>query len=189
MAASKEAPGDLAIVRAFVNTLDLESGTDELADPASLGAWLAARGLLDPKVTPGEDDARRARELREALRELLLANNDGHPVPEAAAVVDEIAGRASLRLRVGPDGVARLWAEGEGVDRSLGRLLVIVYRSMEAGTWPRLKVCRSDTCRWAFYDQSKNRSGHWCSMAVCGSQHKAREYRRRRSRAAHDAHA
>ena len=70
-------------------------------------------------------------------------------------------------------------AEAPGVDGALGRLLVIVYRAMETGTWPRLKACRSDTCQWAFYDHSKNRSGHWCSMAVCGSQHKARTYRER----------
>lgn len=46
-------------------------------------------------------------------------------------------------------------------------------------TWPRLKACREDTCRWAFYDHSKNRSGHWCSMEVCGARHKARQYRAR----------
>jgi predicted RNA-binding Zn ribbon-like protein len=51
---------------------------------------------------------------------------------------------------------------------------------MEADTWSRLKACRDDTCKWAFYDHSKNRSGHWCSMEVCGSRHKARQYRERR---------
>ena len=51
---------------------------------------------------------------------------------------------------------------------------------MENDTWPRLKACRDDTCQWAFYDHSKNRSGHWCSMEVCGSRHKARQYRERR---------
>ncbi|HKC76276.1 MAG TPA: CGNR zinc finger domain-containing protein [Chloroflexota bacterium] len=44
----------------------------------------------------------------------------------------------------------------------------------------RLKICRNETCRWAFYDYSKNRSGAWCTMAVCGSRSKARTYRQRR---------
>ena len=47
------------------------------------------------------------------------------------------------------------------------------------GTWHRLKACADDGCRWAFYDHSKNRRGRWCSMAVCGNQHKARAYRER----------
>jgi predicted RNA-binding Zn ribbon-like protein len=47
------------------------------------------------------------------------------------------------------------------------------------GTWTHLKVCRSDTCRWAFYDHSKNGRSCWCSMRVCGSREKARTYRAR----------
>jgi len=46
-------------------------------------------------------------------------------------------------------------------------------------TWERLKVCRSDGCRWAFYDRSKNGRSCWCSMRVCGSREKARTYRAR----------
>ena len=34
------APGELEIVRRFVNTLDIESGTDELASPGALLGWL-----------------------------------------------------------------------------------------------------------------------------------------------------
>jgi predicted RNA-binding Zn ribbon-like protein len=51
---------------------------------------------------------------------------------------------------------------------------------MENGEWQRLKACRKDTCLWAFYDHSKNRSRHWCSMEVCGGQEKARAYRQRK---------
>src|SRR5579862_7773753 len=39
------APGRLELVRAFVNTLDIEERTDELDSPAALASWLAARGL------------------------------------------------------------------------------------------------------------------------------------------------
>jgi predicted RNA-binding Zn ribbon-like protein len=180
-AQSKEAPGDLAVVRAFVNTLDIDHGIEELGDPASLAAWLSARGLLDEETQASAADLRRATWLREALRELLLSNNDKRPVPaDAARILDDVAARARLRLRVDAGGSARLEAEGRGVEGALGRLLVIVYRAMETDTWSRLKACREDTCKWAFYDHSKNRSGHWCSMEVCGSRHKARQYRERR---------
>ena len=178
---SKEAPGDLAVVRAFVNTLDIDEGMEELGDPAALAAWLAAHGLLDEGLEASAADVRRATWLREALRQLLLSNNDRRPVPaDAAKVLDDVAARARLRLRVDAGGSARLEAEGRGVDGALGRLLVVVYRAMETDTWSRLKACREDTCKWAFYDHSKNRSGHWCSMEVCGSRHKARQYRERR---------
>ena len=47
------------------------------------------------------------------------------------------------------------------------------------GTWDRLKACPWDTCRWAFYDRSKNRSGRWCRMDVCGNRAKAAAFRAR----------
>jgi len=85
-------------------------------------------------------------------------------------------------VQIDGDGHAQLAPVATGVDTALGRLLAIVYTAMAEGTWPRLKVCRSETCRWAFYDSSKNRSGAWCTMAVCGSRVKARSYRQRRRR-------
>jgi predicted RNA-binding Zn ribbon-like protein len=76
-----------------------------------------------------------------------------------------------------------------GIDGALGRLLAIVFRAMNDGTWERLKACPADDCEWAFYDWSKNGSGTWCDMAVCGNRAKARAYRERRQRgaAAHPA--
>ena len=50
------APGDLATLQAFVNSLDIEQGTDELATPAGLASWLQEAGLvahLDEQ--PGRD--------------------------------------------------------------------------------------------------------------------------------------
>jgi predicted RNA-binding Zn ribbon-like protein len=70
------------------------------------------------------------------------------------------------------------------VDGALAALLAIVHDAMVAGSWARLKACREHTCAWAFYDHSKNRSGAWCSMSVCGSRSKARTYRQRRKTAA-----
>jgi predicted RNA-binding Zn ribbon-like protein len=178
---SKEAPGDLAVVRAFVNTRDIDHGVEELDAPEALVAWLAGQGLIDVHATARPGDVRRAVRFREALRDLLLSNNDGHSMPiEAGRALNEVAARARLRLRVDEGGAARLEVTGDTVDAALGRLLVTVYRAMEDDTWPRLKACREDTCQWAFYDHSKNRSGHWCSMEVCGSRNKARQYRERR---------
>jgi len=69
--------------------------------------------------------------------------------------------------------------EAAGTAGALGHIVASVSDAMTDRTWFRLKACADERCRWAFYDQSKNRSGHWCSMEVCGNRSKARQFRRR----------
>ena len=184
----KAAPGELNHIRRFVNTLDLEERTDEIAEPAALRDWLAERDLIDPGAALGSDDVASAHEVREALRKLLLANN-GDPVDQAAVeTLNDAAARADLQVRFAPDGAARLAPVQSAIDGAIGRLLAIVFRAMADGTWPRLKACAfHDRCEWAFYDWSKNRSGTWCDMAVCGNRAKAAAYRERRRGATAEA--
>jgi predicted RNA-binding Zn ribbon-like protein len=135
----------------FVNTADLEGGTDALADP-------------------------RARDVREAIRVLLRANN-GVPgdVARASRRLDEAARRAGLRVGVVDGSLAFHVA-----DRSrVARVLAALAETMADGSWSRLKACRSDTCQWAFYDGTRNRSRHWCDMSTCGNRAKARRFRSR----------
>lgn len=187
---SQVAPGRLEVVREFVNTVDLESGEEDLATPDALAAWLGERGLLatDDADVAGPVELRRAHELREALRELLLANHPDaeSPAPSAVGVVEACARRARLELRFAPpDGVAGVLPGRGGVDGALGALLAIVAGAQADGTWERLKACPWDTCKWAFYDHSRNRSGVWCSMKVCGNRAKAASFRQRRRADAH----
>ena len=76
---------------------------------------------------------------------------------------------------------AGLEAGRGGIEAALGRILNAVFTAMADGSWLRLKACRRHSCRYVFYDGSKNHSGTWCSMAVCGNRAKAESYRRRRS--------
>jgi predicted RNA-binding Zn ribbon-like protein len=111
----------------------------------------------------------------------LLAHTEGEvPPPAAVDALNEASRRAQLRPLMRTDGSSSLEAESAGGLSAIGRLVAITFESMRSGEWERLKVCRSDTCRWAFYDHSKNHSRHWCSMEACGSVAKARTYRRRR---------
>lgn len=176
----ESAPGELKIVQDFLNTADLEAGSDELADPDALREWLGRRGLLDPRTPLSEGDLRRALAVREALRGLALANHDGDPDPRDLEVLNRVAGAARLRFRFERTGGARLEPDLPGIDGALACLLAIVVTAFVEGTWGRVKVCRSETCRWAFYDRSRNRSSRWCTMALCGNRRKARAYRRRR---------
>jgi predicted RNA-binding Zn ribbon-like protein len=66
-----------------------------------------------------------------------------------------------------------------GLDGFVARLLSDIAAAQLDGTWDRLKVCPRDVCRWAFYDGSKNRSGRWCTMALCGSRAKSARLRAR----------
>jgi predicted RNA-binding Zn ribbon-like protein len=174
------APGELELVRAFVNTLDVDEDVDEVPTAAALVAWLAERGLVEPGTRATRADLERARGLRAALGEILLGHHGGYEVdPAALRTLDEVARRARVEVRFGADGVARPQPARRGVDGALGRILAIVAGAQSEGTWERLKVCPADDCRWAFYDRSRNRSAVWCNMAVCGNRAKVRSYRER----------
>jgi predicted RNA-binding Zn ribbon-like protein len=81
---------------------------------------------------------------------------------------------------LGDDGTLRLEPAAGGIAGALGQIAAGVYAAVADGVWERFKACDRDTCRWAFYDHSKNRSGRWCSMGVCGNREKSlRAYRRR----------
>ena len=96
----KRAPAPLDLVQRFVNTVDLEDGDEELFRPEALGQWLADRDLIGPDEPVTEGDLRRAIDVREGLRALMLANN-GHPLDEAAVErMNRAASRSGMVLRV-----------------------------------------------------------------------------------------
>jgi predicted RNA-binding Zn ribbon-like protein len=175
----KTAPGSLELVQRFVNSVDLESGEDELGSADELRAWLAERDLIGPDDAVTAADLRRALEVREGLRALLMANNGMAPDGERVERLDRAAARAGVRVRFEAGAEPQLTPEARGVDGAIGRLMAIVAASVEQGTWRRLKACPRDVCHWAFFDHSKNRSGRWCQMEVCGNIEKARAFRER----------
>jgi predicted RNA-binding Zn ribbon-like protein len=175
---SKPAPGRLALVQAFVNTRDLETGSDALAGPPELESWLKGHDLL-PGGDVGRKDLERAVAFREDLRAMLLANNGVPASAEAVDRLNELARSCALTVRFDAEGGISLETESSGVDGAIARLLGIVLESIEHQTWTRLKACPGDACQWAFYDRSRNSSGTWCTMSVCGNRAKARAYRKR----------
>jgi predicted RNA-binding Zn ribbon-like protein len=143
------APGDLELVRRFVNTRDLELGTDTLSDATAVA-------------------------LREAFRALLLSNATGEAPPASArATIDEIARHATLRA------TGDLGLSPAGPDGELARLLAIAVVAQADGTWRRLKACPGESCHWALYDRTRSRTRTWCAAAKCGARTRSREYRRR----------
>jgi len=186
-----EAPGELELVRRFVNTRDIEEGSDELHSTDALLSWFAGMDLLNEDgATADEKDLERALALREGLRALLLANNGEEVEPAHLRELNRAIGSVCFTVRFDDDGSPTLKPESSGVSAALGRILTAVVRATDEGTWGRLKVCPNDACQWAFYDRSKNRSGKWCTMEVCGNRMKARTFRQRqasRKRVSHPA--
>jgi predicted RNA-binding Zn ribbon-like protein len=177
---SSAAPGSLETVRAFVNTFDIERDVDALSTPATLGAWLSDAGLLDDQVAPTTQDLEHAITLREAFRSALVSNHDRSPVPSVVLTrFDETAARARLVVSFTPDRDWTVRPGARGVDGAFGLLLSITAAAMTDKTWQRLKVCANDSCRWAFYDSSRARSGKWCSMSLCGNRSKQQAWRAR----------
>ena len=173
-------PSELAAVQALVNTIDLESGDDQLDSPEALRRFLAGHGLLDPSQPVSQDDLALALELREALRALLRVNHGEALDPAALEVVNRATAGIPLQVAVDDRGRPVLGPASGGCRGALAVLLAGVARASAQGTWERLKVCAADSCQWAFYDRSKNRSGRWCSMQTCGNRTKTRTYRSRR---------
>lgn len=179
-------------VREFMNTIDVESATDEIGSREALEAWLgerrhsdepgAAREWFDAHNAHPVSDAeyRRALELRGALRELARANHEHEADAAALSRLNRIAAELPMTVRVAAPGDAQLVPTGKGLDAFLAGLLAAVFVAMRDGSWNRVKICAADTCQWAFFDASKNRSGNWCSMRVCGNRAKVRKYQQRR---------
>jgi predicted RNA-binding Zn ribbon-like protein len=173
------ATGVLGLVQAFVNTADLGPGTDQLSDPDALKAWLVARVLMAPNQPADGADLKHAIALREAIRGAIGANSGGSVFPVDVATLNGAVSASRLVPRFGPGGKARLEPHADGVEGALGRIVAAVFAAMNEEEWTRLKLCGSTTCRWAFYDQSRNHSSRWCRMASCGNRQKAKRFRER----------
>jgi predicted RNA-binding Zn ribbon-like protein len=176
----RPAPEGLELVRAFVNTRDLDKGTDELGDTAAAARWLARQGLRGEGTRLTPRDLARIVEAREAFRVLLVSNAAGGTADRAVDALNALARRCGMTTRLtGPASATTTASRARGVDIALARLLAIAFDAIAAGTWSRLKACPAPTCHWAFYDRSRNRTSRWCDMGLCGNRAKRQAQRRR----------
>ncbi|GAB2570482.1 CGNR zinc finger domain-containing protein [Microlunatus antarcticus] len=163
------APPHLAPLQDLLNTVNLESGEDELA-PASFAAWAGARGVDDAD----EADRVRLQVFREALRDWVGTHDEQVPAGVAAGI-------AAARLRVAVDGGRLRTTSRTAFGRLVAELVEGVRTAQRDDGWSRLKICDRGSCRWAFYDHSRNNSSRWCASSICGAREKSRRAYRRRS--------
>jgi predicted RNA-binding Zn ribbon-like protein len=174
-------PASLRLAESLLNSVDVESGADDLVSLPRFRGWLAAHQRRSAARTATEADLSLARELRDGLREQLLGRA---PV---AARLNQLAATVPLAVRFDGGGNVELRPAEPGVRGVLGEVLASILRAECEGTWRRLKICSSGACRFVYYDRSKNASRRWCSMEVCGNRCKTTAYRQRqRTRAVSD---
>jgi predicted RNA-binding Zn ribbon-like protein len=177
----KPAPPALQPVQAFVNTLDVDEGTDLLDEVTTAREWLRDAGILGARGTLNQAQLSEVREVRQGFRAMLMHNNGG-PAPSPADLepLRKLLGSRQPELAV--DSLGKVEFEpvpGSDARDGLLGLLMAVRDAQSDGTWSRLKICRNSECLWAFFDRSRNRQGIWCDMAVCGNRLKNRAFRAR----------
>ena len=153
-------PVDLIV--GFLNTLDVEAGSDVLDTVDGWRSWLSAQGLDGCFGRQGPRHLRQARELRDDLRALASGEHSGQVRQVGIQVALTVEGEVELSAQTAVGLIAAAAAK------------VAIERRLD-----RVKICPADDCRWAFYDTSRNRSRQWCSMEVCGNRAKARAHRER----------
>jgi len=153
MSERETAGGELGLIQAFVNTVDLDPGVEELKDPNTLRAWLVANKLMPGHHPVDDSDLKNALAVREAMRGVIGGNSALPIYPVDLATLNSAAAASRLRMRFAPDGRPRLEPEASGAVGAIGRLVAALYSAMQDEEWERLKLCGSGTCRWAFYDR------------------------------------
>ncbi|MGW0023662.1 CGNR zinc finger domain-containing protein [Rhodococcus sp. NPDC003383] len=179
------APGRLRWIEEFVNTR--RADRDDIATPAQLVDWFHAHDLAHDAASATARQRDRAEHIREGLR-ALIAGNNAEPVasprpdgldPDATARIAALAPSLPMTLDVTVAPPQLIPASRDPIDAALTRLLIAVAEAVADDTWSRLKACREPSCRWAYYDHSRNRRRTWCSMELCGNRAKARTHHRR----------
>ncbi len=177
------APGGLGFVQDVANTASAgrPRGADLLGDLESaqtwldgaLGSWCALNDAPNDRVVLQERDLEPLRDLRADVHTLLATRAD--PSLAAARLKS-----ATVTARVHPDGTVRLEPRADGWRRVAAIVLIEAFVAQQQDSWRRLKVCRNERCRAAFYDRSRNTSAVWHDVRYCGNAINLRASRARR---------
>lgn len=183
----------------FVNTLHWR-GTDapieRLSTYDDMLSWAAYGGLVEtPQAAQLRELAReqpaeaahvlqRAWTLREGLHRIVTAERQRRaPAEDDVALLNGELGNALAHASLTRDGGGyRLWWRdlGERLDAPLWQVTRSAADLLTSPLRGKIRLCANEPCGWLFIDESKNASRRWCSMALCGSRIKMRDYYRRK---------
>lgn len=122
---ARSAPPAARLLIDVVNTVEWQTDAETWTTPEALAEWLHVR--TDRRSAPlTDDDLRRARGIREGLREVLLTHAGHEPLPGAVAALNAVLTDVPVHLRVDDDGQVRLASRRHAL------------RHYAASTWLRL---------------------------------------------------
>jgi predicted RNA-binding Zn ribbon-like protein len=160
----------------FVNTNEPQISQDQLRGPEQTRSWLVAEGFEVGELN--RDDWAAIIAFREGVRAAAAANNGYGVNADAVAALRGAIDRLGFTVRATADASLEV-ASTTPAGRALAPLVGALMAAQADGSWARVKACARDSCRWLFYDTTRNRSRTWCTSSTCGSREKAkRAYRR-----------
>ncbi|MGW7426728.1 CGNR zinc finger domain-containing protein [Streptomyces sp. NPDC054813] len=181
------APGGLAFVQDLLNTRsaskprkpDLLQAVEDARTwlDQALESWSSATQRPAPGVELTAEDVQRLRDFRQDLRQSLhgqLGDAAKEPGPAASLMTLPTA------LRLDEHGAVHAVPRGTGWRQVASLALIEVYQAQLTDTLRRLKSCRNTRCMTAFYDRSRNNSGVWHDVHVCGNAANLRNSRARK---------
>jgi predicted RNA-binding Zn ribbon-like protein len=178
----------------FVNTLD-ERPSDEpvenLATYGSLVRFTEQAGLIEAAMAKRLHRlsgsrctliAKRARQLREQLHEVLAASHRRDAVPQNALQAVAVAIRQAHAARVlvtstGSCIALHDWHSPRTADVPLHACAIAIEDLLINADRSRIRKCGAADCDVYFIDTSKGNRRHWCSMSNCGNREKQRRWR------------
>jgi predicted RNA-binding Zn ribbon-like protein len=187
----QSAPGGLGFVQDLLNTKSAGKPRgadllDQLADAqewlnAGLAEWCRAAGKAPQSVELGQRDLKELRSFRSQIALAVRAGDGPDDASESDVAPALPAAGADLRLA----GSGRVHAEpqGSGARQIVSLVLLEVFEAQLTDTWRRLKTCRNHRCEAAFFDRSRNNSGAWHDVRVCGNAENLRAHRARKKAA------
>ena len=180
---NQTAPGELEIVRRFLNTWSIANDTRQASD--QLPDLVQAPHLWQQEFEQhllAESDT---------LDELCLLRNDlrGASMPSGEIALNKWFSHVALGVRAGKVGDDTKLIIEPSVTSFVGYLVAVVANAIASSKWSRLKTCPD--CQWAFYDHTRNGGKRWCGMTkggvngrACGTISKVAAYRARAAKKA-----
>lgn len=161
----------------LINSLHLDGrgGTeDRLVDDA----WLAQFRERWQLGAINDTERRRLNALRALLRALAESSTDDVPAPDTVERLNRWLPPLHSRLTM-RDGAVHLDIEVDDERATPTGRVAFAFAQLVADQPDRISVCANPDCRWAFFDESRNRSRRWCSSQACGNVMKVRRHRAR----------
>src|SRR5262245_12528542 len=178
----------------LVNTVDerpLHSPIENLATYSDLVRFAQLAGLIDATVAARLKTldrpacsriAKRARELREHLHDVLAAAYQGRPAPKKdldaiAAAIRAAHGARELAISRSTALASRRWSDARAPDVPYHACALAVEDLLVNVDRTRIRKCVAADCGVYFVDTSKAHRRQWCSMKNCGNREKQKRWR------------